>query len=167
MKRLNLPGERSFIGPALIWKRMAAFFIDIMVILLVVFLPFRKLLQSAVPQNYSFSQMYDYLSNSSGAAYLVAVYFAMSALAFLYFYMLEVKMSQTIGKKLMNVYVISDSNETKKWQFLVRNLLFIPVFPFDLLFIIDPVFMFFTKTNQRLTEILSKTRVVEVYSLEQ
>ena len=76
-------------------------------------------------------------------------------------------MSQTIGKMLMKVYVASDNNTLKAWQLLARNLVFIPIFPFVLLWILDPLFMFFTKTNQRLTEILSKTRVVEKYTLEQ
>ena len=76
-------------------------------------------------------------------------------------------MSQTIGKKIMNIYVVGDSEKPGKWQLLIRNLFFIPIFPFDLLFIVDPIFMLFTKSNQRLTEILGKTRVVEKYSLEQ
>ena len=76
-------------------------------------------------------------------------------------------MSQTIGKMLMKVYVVSDNKDLKRWQLLTRNLVFIPIFPFVLLWILDPLFMFFTKTNQRLTEILSKTRVVEKYTLEQ
>ena len=167
MKNLNLPKEKVFTGPALLWKRIAAFLIDMAIIMFVVSFPFRKLLQNSVPQNYSFSQMYEYLSKSSGTSYLASVYFVMSILAFLYFYMCERKMSQTIGKKLMNVYVVSDNSETKRWQFLVRSLLFIPIFPFDLLFIADPLFMLFTKSNQRLSEILSRTRVVENYKFDQ
>ena len=79
--------------------------------------------------------------------------------------MLEKKMGQTIGKVLMRIYVVSDNNNLKTWQLLTRNLIFIPIFPFVLLWIIDPLFMFFTKTNQRLTEILSKTKVVEEFDL--
>jgi uncharacterized RDD family membrane protein YckC len=91
----------------------------------------------------------------------------MSILIILYFLMLEIKMSQTIGKMLMKVYVVSDNKELKAWQLLARNLVFIPIFPFVLLWILDPLFMLFTKTNQRLSEILGKTRVVEKYSLQQ
>ena len=75
-------------------------------------------------------------------------------------------MQQTIGKMLMKIYVVSDTKTLNPWQLLVRNLVFIPIFPFVLLWLIDPLFMFFTKTNQRLSEILSKTRVVEKYSFE-
>ena len=162
MKQLRLPKERFFIGPALIWKRIAAFFIDLLILALVVFFPFRKLLQSTLPKNYSFAEMYDFLSKSSAYnSYILSVYLTMSVFVFLYFYIMERKMSQTIGKKIMNVYIVSDNDNLNRWQLLVRNLVFIPIFPFDLLFIIDPAFMLFTKTNQRLTEILSRTKVVE------
>ena len=81
--------------------------------------------------------------------------------------MLERKTGQTIGKAVMKIYVVSDLSEMKAWQALTRSIAFIPLFPFFLLWLLDPLFMFFTKTNQRLTEILSKTRVIEAYSLEQ
>lgn len=168
MKRLNLPKERTFIGPALLWKRIAAFFIDMMVINLIILFPFRSLFQNIIPKDYSFSEAYKLLSSSTDyTGFITSVSFIMSVLIILYFLMLEIKMNQTIGKMLMKVYVVSDNNTLKAWQLIARNLVFIPIFPFVLLWILDPLFMFFTKTNQRLTEILSKTRVVEKYSLQQ
>ena len=163
MKRLNLPDEKAFVGPAMLWKRIIAFLIDLLILFLVVFIPFRSFISSRIPENYSFSEAYNMLSASQDSYYLIAAYMAMLLLMFLYFFMLEKKMSQTIGKKLMNLYIVSDTPEFKKWQALARNLLFIPIFPFDLLLLIDPISMLFTKSNQRLSEILSKTRVVEVY----
>ena len=74
-------------------------------------------------------------------------------------------MAQTIGKMLMKIYVVSDNDNIKAWQLFTRNLVFIPIFPFVLLWVLDPLFMFFTKTNQRLTEILSKTKTVEKFSI--
>ena len=168
MKRLNLPKERTFIGPALLWKRIAAFFIDVTIINLVVLFPFRSLLQNIIPKDYSFSEAYALLSTSIDfTKFISSVSFAMSILIILYFLMMERKMQQTIGKTLMKIYIVSDNNQLKAWQLLARNLVFIPIFPFVLLWILDPLFMFFTKTNQRLTEILSRTRVVEKYSFEQ
>ena len=168
MKRLNLPKESTFTGPALIWKRIVAFLIDMVIVGTVIAVPFGKLLESAVPKNYSFSETYKAVSNSSeNALYMAGVYFSMSILVFLYFYMMEKEMGQTIGKRLMNLYVVSDNEGLRRWQALVRNLLFIPIFPLDLLILADPFFMVFTKTNQRLSEILIKTRVVQQYSLQQ
>ena len=167
MKRLNLPKERTFIGPALLWKRIAAFFIDLTIINLFILFPFRRLFQNIIPKDYSFSEAYKLLSTSIDyTKFISSVSFAMLILVILYFFMMERKMQQTIGKMLMKIYVVSDNEIIKPWQFLVRDLAFLPIFPFVLLWAADPLFMFFTKSNQRLTEILSKTKVVELYSLE-
>ena len=191
MKRLNLPKERTFIGPALLWKRIVAFFIDVTIINLFILFPFRRLFQNIIPKDYSFSEAYNLLSTSIDyTKFISSVSFAMLILVILYFFMMEGKMQQTIGKMFMKIYVVdarekvadenartlafmassrstSDNNQLKAWQLLTRNLVFIPIFPFVLLWILDPLFMFFTKTNQRLTEILSRTKVVEKYSFEQ
>ena len=167
MPRLNLPKERSFIGPALVWKRIAAFFIDMLILNLVVFFPFRSLFESFIPKEYSFSEAYRLMSSSTHfTGYISAVAFVMLFLVMLYFMILEKKMGQTIGKMIMKIYIVSDINSLKTWQVIVRNLVFIPIFPFILLWIVDPLFMFFTKTNQRLAEVLSKTKVVERYNLQ-
>lgn len=165
MKRLNLPQEKTFIGPALIWKRIAAFFIDIVIINLFVLFPFRSLFQNIVPKDYSFSEAYKFFSSTNYTNFITSISFIMSILIILYFVMLERKMSQTIGKMFMRIYIISNNNTLKTWQLVLRNLVFIPLFPFILLWIVDPLFMFFTKTNQRLSDILSKTSVVEKISL--
>lgn len=167
MKRLNLPKEKTFMGPALIWKRIAAFFIDIMIINLIVLFPFRGLFQKIIPKEYPFSEAYKLLSSADYTGHISSISFMISILVILYFLMLEKKTGQTIGKMLMKIYVVSDTNSLKIWQLLTRNLIFIPVFPFVLLWVVDPLFMFFTKTNQRLSEILSKTRVVGMYNLQQ
>lgn len=168
MKRLNLPKEMTFAGPALVWKRVIAFMIDMLIINLVVLFPFKGLFEEMLPKDYSFSEAYKLLSSSTDyAGFLTSASFMMSILIIMYFYMMERKMSQTIGKMLMKIYVESGNKEIRAWQLLARNIIFIPIFPFVLLWVLDPLFMFFTKTNQRLSEILSNTKVVERYSLEQ
>ena len=168
MPRLKLPGERTFIGPALVWKRIAAFFIDLMIVTLVLSFPFQSLLRKVLPKDYSFSEVFNLVSqDASAGTYLAAIYFSMSILTLVYFYVMEKKLSQTIGKKLMNIYVVSDTEQMKRWQLFVRNLMFIPIFPFDLLAIIDPLFMIFSKSGKRLSEILSRTRVVGKYNLDE
>lgn len=170
MKSLNLPKEKTFTGPALLWKRIAAFFIDIAIINLIVLFPFRGLFQKIIPNDYSFSEAYRLLSIGTDYTGLISsVSFIMALLVILYFFMLESKMGQTIGKMLLKIYVVRDNNgnnNLKALRLLARNIVFIPVFPFVLLWVADPLFMFFTKTNQRLSEILSGTKVVERYNLE-
>jgi|TARA_Y100000310_G_scaffold22935_2_gene21969 uncharacterized RDD family membrane protein YckC len=165
MKGLNLPKERTFIGPALVWKRIAAFVIDLAIINFVVLIPFKGLLSNLIPENQSFSETYRFFSSSGYSGLITSISVVLSILLILYFLLLERKYSQTIGKKLMKLFVVSDTKDMKIWQMIVRNLVLIPIFPFVLLIILDPLFMFFTKTNQRLSEILSKTRVVEQYNL--
>jgi uncharacterized RDD family membrane protein YckC len=83
----------------------------------------------------------------------------------LYFVILENKLRQSIGKMIFNLYVEGQDKDIKYWQLFARSMFLIPIFPFVLLWIIDPIVMLFTKENQRLSEILSKTKVVERYSL--
>ena len=156
----------GFIGPALLWKRIAAFLIDLLVLGLFVFIPFRGVFAGSLEKASFFESLKNITSNEGIIKEFIPHYIAMSLLAFLYFFMLENKMRQTIGKKILNLYVASNDKEMKKWQVFVRNLLFIPVFPFDLLVIIDPLFMIFRSSNQRLSEILSRTRVVQKYSID-
>lgn len=163
MKRLNLPQEKAFVGPASFWKRIIAFFIDMLLINLFILFPFGRLFEGIIPKDYSFSESYRLLSSISYKGFISAVSIAVSALIILYFFMLERKMGQTIGKRLMNIYVVSDNNSLKAWQLFVRNIMFIPIFPLILLWILDPLSMFFTKTSQRLSEILSRTKVVEKF----
>lgn len=167
MRRLNIPNEKSFAGPALLWKRIAAFLIDMAILNIVVLFPFRSLFRGIIPKDYSFPEAYRLLGSSTDyAGFLTSVSFIMSVLVILYFFMMERKMSQTIGKRLMNIYVAGSNRDLKSWQALARSIVFIPIFPFVLLWILDPLFMVFTKSNQRLSEILSRTKVVERYSFE-
>jgi uncharacterized RDD family membrane protein YckC len=46
------------------------------------------------------------------------------------------------------------------WQALIRWIIFIPLFPFTILIFVDPIYLILRK--RRLTEMLSKTTVVEV-----
>ncbi len=164
MKKIDLPEEKTITAPALIWKRIGAFLIDILILNFFVLLPFGLLIQDLAPKNYGFQETISYFRNDSLKDRLAPVYAASSIISLLYFYLMEYSMGQTIGKRIFKIYVAGDNKFLKRWQVFVRNIIFIPFFPFMLLLIIDPVFMVFTKTNQRLSEILSKTKVMEKFS---
>ncbi len=139
MGKLNLPKEREFVGTALIWKRILAFLIDIGILFLFVFFPLRNLLRRYITESSSFTEIYSNLVSSPDfAPPFIATYIVMLLLAFMYFFILENKMGQTIGKKFLNLYVVSNKDSFSRWQVLVRNLAFIPIFPFDLLLINRP-----------------------------
>ena len=149
-----------------ILKRLLAFIIDIAILEFIVLLPFSRALDNSIPKAESFSQMFGMLSSNPSYYGLVTITTAIASfLAMLYFVILEKKIGQTAGKKLLNLHVISQEKDISYWQIIVRNLLFIPIFPFVLLWIVDPIVMLFTKENQRLSEILSRTKVVERYNI--
>ncbi len=166
MKRLNLPKERTFTGPASLWKRAFAFVTDLLIINLIILFPFRKLFLKIIPEKATFSETYNFLQNSGFSGAITALTLVAAFLSLLYFYMLEKRLQQTIGKMLFKIYVVSDSKELKGWQLLVRSMFLVPIFPFVLLWVVDPAFLLFTKSNQRLSEILSKTRVIERYAMD-
>ncbi|MBW2975768.1 RDD family protein [Candidatus Woesearchaeota archaeon] len=161
---LDLPNERTFKGPALVWKRLLAFAADFLIIDLVLLFPFKRVIQRSIPSFSSYSEAYSFfVSNQGYTRTLTVLSIIMSLFALLYFALMEYKLQQTLGKMLFNVYVASDIKKPHLWQYIVSNLFVIPLFPFFLLWVVDPLFMFFTKTNQRLCEILSKTRTVQRY----
>ncbi|PIN68596.1 hypothetical protein COV93_08920, partial [Candidatus Woesearchaeota archaeon CG11_big_fil_rev_8_21_14_0_20_43_8] len=81
----------------------------------------------------------------------------------LYFALTEFKLGQSFGKMLLQLRVRSDTKDLRLYQCLLRSIFLIPVFPFILLWIADPLSMAFTKDSRRLSEILSKTRTVQDY----
>lgn len=159
--KLNLPRRREFKGSAQIWKRILAFLIDLLIIDFFIFGPFKKIIKSLVPAEAGLSA-YSYLaSNPEISNILVAVSISSGILAMLYFAVLEWKLNQTVGKILLKLYVESDFKKLKFWQCLVRSMFVIPVFPFILLWIVDPIYLFWK--NIRFSEAISKTKTIQVY----
>ncbi len=156
-------------------KRFLAFLADLLIINLFLFIPFRALLVKmvALPTDSlsSFMASYTYLmSNPETLDRLSIVVSAMLFMMLLYFVLMERFTNQTLGKKLFGLYIITVDDAVAKqkvmsriglFKALVRNMLFIPLFPFSFLFIIDPIYMLFNPSKQRLSEVLSRTVVVE------
>ena len=154
---------KKILAQASTLKRFLAFIIDILIIDMIILFPFRSLMGKIVPTG-SFSKTMEFVSGSNSTSITVIVFFV-TALAILYFVLFEKKLGQSPGKMLFNLYVKSQTKDLKYWQLFVRSMFLVPSFPFFLLWVIDPVVMFFTKENQRLSEILSKTKVVEQYNI--
>ena len=161
--KLRLPKEKVFTGPASLFRRFFAFVIDLLVIDLVIFFPFRGILEKTMPKA-SYKEAYQFLISNPGYSKLISIIMvAAGILSIFYFALLEYKLNQSIGKMFLGVFVKNELKEKRFWQYLVRSMFLLPIFPFILLWILDPIFMFFTKNNQRLSEILSKTRTVQGY----
>ena len=158
---LNLPSERAVKGNASLWKRISAFFIDLVILNLIVFYPFKGFIQKIIPIG-SYKESYQFLmAHTKLTGTLSAISVIMALLGILYFVLLEYKLNQSVGKVIMNIYVTSEEKQLGFWQCVVRSMFLIPAFPFIILWVLDPLSMFFTAKNQRLSEILSRTRTVE------
>ncbi|MDP6648174.1 MAG: RDD family protein [Candidatus Woesearchaeota archaeon] len=165
MNGFGLKKGKTILAQASVFKRAAAFLIDFLIVNMVILFPFRRIFESIFPGSGSFSETLKFLSNKADSASMTFIVLLISSLTILYFLIMEKKLNQTIGKMLFNLYVKSQTKDLKYWQLFVRSMFLIPWFPFVLLWLIDPIVMFFTKENQRLSEILSKTKVVEKYQI--
>lgn len=133
-----------------LWRRFFAYIIDLVVVNIIVTIPFRGYLSK-------FSNNLNLLfgSNDRGLTYITVL--IVLTLIF-YFAVLEYKIRQTLGKIIMNIYVISLSNKEISFsQILLRNL----TKPFPIVLLVDVSYMFFKGGNQRLFDVFSRTAVVE------
>ena len=128
--KLKLPKQKTFTGPALVWKRVLAFFIDLLIINFIILFPFRSLFDKIVPASLSFKETFSMVNAPQLNSFILTISIFVAMLMILYFMILEGKLGQSIGKILTNMYVVSESKELRFWQLLVRNLFLIPFFPF-------------------------------------
>lgn len=164
---LDLPKKRGFIAPASLIKRFASYFIDLIIINFIILIPFKKVLSKIIPQNSSYIEVYHFIENNPEiSSIFLALSLLIGILAVLYFTYFEYYLQQTPGKMLMNIYIIPENRKLSFWNYLVSNLTFLPFFPFILLWIIDPVYMFISPKNQRFMEKLTKILVVQKYFID-
>ncbi|MBW2981285.1 RDD family protein [Candidatus Woesearchaeota archaeon] len=166
MKKRGLK-TNEFIAPASLLKRFLSYFIDLFIINFIIILPFEKILKNIIPSN-SFSESYQYIQNNPGVGNLIFfLSIIIGILMVVYFTVFEYLMQQTPGKILMKQYIIKETGQPLKLiNYIVSNLTFIPIFPFILLWIIDPIHMIISSKNQRLMERFTRILVVEKYSFK-
>jgi hypothetical protein len=146
---LNIPGKRVHIRDASLSRRLLAFLADLLILDFTVFSAFQSIFATGVDWSTLFQGSFAF----SSAMYAATV--AMALLSLGYFVVFEYLLGKTPGMSLLNIEV---ENITLARAF-VRNLLFIPLFPFTVLLVTEPVYLIFRKT--RLLEVLSGTRTVE------
>ena len=140
-------------------KRLMAFLVDIILLNFIVAAPFRGLLSGMMPEG-DFNQVFNALTNNPDLVYQFnLIYIIIGVLAFIYFTLSEFKLQQSLGKMLFGLYVVGTEKRPSLLQVAVRNIFLIPVFPFILLIIVDPILLMFT--HRRLSDIIAKTDVVE------
>lgn len=141
-------------------RRTLAFLLDMMLLFITVFAPVSTLLEDFVPKTTNIVTAYQaLLQHQTNSSVITVVMLFVFLLVVLYFTLCEYFLGQTAGKRLLDLRAENlEGNTPTFWQCLVRNLVFLPIFPFMLFWIIDPLYLVFTK--QRLSEQLSRTRTV-------
>ncbi len=144
-----------------IFRRILAFIVDLIIINLFIVSPYRSLFEKILPTE-SFMETFDLLQKMEGnlgSIYIIIMLVIISILC--YFIILEKILGQTLGKRLMDIYVVDiEGRKLSIWQLFARSMFLIPVLPFMLLWIVDPVFTLFNKDNQRFMEYLTKSKTV-------
>jgi uncharacterized RDD family membrane protein YckC len=165
--RLNLPKENTFIAPASLLKRFISYFIDLLIVNFIIISPFEKILKRIIPE-LSFSEAYLYIQTNPGVANIIFfLSIVVGILIVAYFTGFEYLAQQTPGKMLMKQCIVKETGpELRLRNYLISNLTFLPVFPFILLWIIDPIYMIISPKNQRLMERLARILVIERYSFK-
>ncbi len=148
------------IGPAPLWKRVFAYFIDLAIINLFVAFPFQGIMQKFVDiETNNFSSLLNFFKGSPETTkVLFFTSLIMSILTVLYWAILEFKIQQSVGKIILKIHVRSTKKGNLRFsQCLVRNITKISLIPI----ILDSVYMIFTKSHQRYFEKMSNTEVID------
>ena len=125
----------------LVLKRVVAYIVDIILISLILAPLLRVTLTTDI---------FDVRSALVGLAYLIVT--------LLYFVLMEYYLNQTIGKMLLGISVKNNlKGDLLLGQVILRNLTKIAT----LLIILDTLYLYIKRSDQRYFEVISKTRVVE------
>jgi uncharacterized RDD family membrane protein YckC len=155
---LNLPQRVKYPVPA--WKRIIALIVDLSVLDIMIFNPWTDIATRLIGSG-SIVEVYNRI-NAGNESAIIAVFLILSMFALAYFALMQYATGQTVGGMVMSIEVVGEKkNEPAFWQCVVRNLYILPILPFILFWIADPMYYFLAKKDQRLLEALSKTKVSE------
>ena len=157
--------KKAVYGSASILKRIYAFVLDFFIIELIIIEPFTKLFIKLVGKNVSVQELIKQIqTNSVLMKNLTILLFAISMLAWAYFSFMEWKFNQTIGQMILGLKNKKKKKDISLWQTSLSNMFVIPFFPFTLLWIIDPLYMFYNG-KQRLSEKIAMLKMVQKIDL--
>lgn len=162
INKLKLPHRDIIFIPALFWKRILAFVIDLLVIDLIIISPFRSIFEKLLSSELSFTTARAYFElNPELLNKLTGIIVIISILVISYFSVLQFKIRQTLGMMIFNLWIYTEDKQLSLWKCLISNISFIPIFPFIILWIIDPIFLGFSVSKQRLMQKLTGIYIVE------
>ncbi len=137
---------------AAFWRRVIAYVIDVMVISFIVVGPFSNKLVTSVEGESVAELFVNVQSTLTGEAFVVGLVVAL--LTLLYWTFLEWKFNQSVGKMLLRIEVFPKKITFN--QAMLRNVTKLS----SIVLVLDVIYMFATKGNQRFFEKLSRTMVI-------
>jgi hypothetical protein len=156
----------TFIAPASVPSRLFAFIADMLLINFIILNPFKKIFARLIPGDASYDFARSYMGQDTGLAATVTLLFlAIGILIMFYFTFFEYILKQTPGKMIFQLYIVEE-RKASFWNYLFSNIIFIPVFPFILLWILDPIYILTSPKSQRFMEKINKIFVVQKYKIE-
>ena len=151
-----------------IWRRIFAFIIDLLIIYLATS-PLQSLVAKEIglDNNLNINSLKEIFSEAElfgqSSSLIVSIAILIAIAGMIYWTLLEYLLKQSVGKMLMKIAIKSQASELRLWQVIVRNITkATSVTSLSILFLIDIIYMFFNQNRQRLTEVLSKTEVIEL-----
>ncbi len=149
MKRVKI--ESKFQDSSL-WKRFFAYFLDILLINIVVSIPLASYFESKL------GSARDIFFGSRADSGFFLASFLIVILVLFYFTLMDYKTGQTIGGMIFGIYAVSLLGKKMTFgQALIRNLLT----PFPIVLLVDSLYMFFKGGRRRLFETFSMTASAE------
>lgn len=145
--------KKSITIPAPLWKRACAYLIDALILSLIIYVPLKKAVPTAViDQSALFSpMMYQHVKS------IIISFLIVALLTILYWSILEYKTSQSLGKMLMKLKVQSTEKSLTFRQCVLRNLTKIS----SLFLLLDTLYILKSGTR-RFFDVLSRTEVIDV-----
>jgi uncharacterized RDD family membrane protein YckC len=160
--------KKKFVAIASPWKRSLAFIIDYLILNSFVLFPFNNL----IGKFYSASNLKEmiglFTNHNTNIKPLIYISTAMTIITVMYFVLLELKYNQTIGKMLMNIYVVDGIDQKVKTshikigQSIARNISVVFLYFLPPIWLLDAVYVYMNKEGQRFCEKLSRTKTVEI-----
>jgi len=137
------------------WKRTLAFIFDIMVINLIIVWPFQGIFNKYLSST-TFGSIISSGEQLPSSLYVIIL--IVFILAMLYFMFFEYYLGQSLGQLFFDIKITSKNNDITLWQSFLRNCFILPIFPFYILWVAEPLYLAFYK--ERLTERLTGTSTV-------
>jgi uncharacterized RDD family membrane protein YckC len=159
LPKVKIAGHRVVAVPAPLGRRILAFIIDLILINIFLTAPFQKIIRGLIPDATSYGAIQAAMESNPRVAMAVFIIGAFSGIfTLLYFAILETKLGYTVGKLFMRIRVAAlHKHELTFGKCVIRALFLIPIFPFILLWVVEPIYMLLSPVNQRLLEQWSHT----------